>query len=255
MKKTNVNESVKRFKEKIKTDKKFRTQFATTVVASVVVIATAITAPVVIHNNKIKAEEYTSVPIVSEVETETITEIETEPETETTEPETTEPITAEATEPSKPVANKPQSNKNNGSGNKNNSGNKGNAGNNAGNTVTQNPNSRLWTEQDTIDAVEEAKRYAISKGFVIDPSLNKDNSSWGPQLAAWHDITPERKAKLSKDLRDRVDSTYQRIRNCFPEYSDEEYSEIRKEHPATINIFYEARPFDNEEPWFIYVVF
>lgn len=280
MKKTNFNESVERLKERIKTDKKFKTEFTTIMVASVVVIATAITVPTVIHNNKIKAKEDTSVPIVAETETETATipdgvettvdeqgnvvavtnengeyvyttaVTQTEPETETEAPKET----SKQQDASKLAANKPQSNKNNGSSNKNNGGNKGNTGN-TGNTATQNPNSRPTTEADAIEAVEEAKKYAISRGFVIDPSLNKDNSTWGPQIAVRQNMYPERKAKLSKDLRDRVDSTYQRIRNCFPEYSDEEYSEIRKEHPATINIFYECRPFDSEEPYYIYVVF
>lgn len=281
MKKTNFNESVERFKERIKTDKKFKTEFTTIMVASVVVIATAITVPTVIHNNKIKAEENTVAPIIAETETETATipdgvettvdeqgnvvavtnengeyvyttaVPQTEPETETEAPKET----SKQQDVSKPAANKPQSNKNNGSSNKNNGGNKGNTGN-TGNTATQNPNSRPWTEQDTIDAVEEAKRYAISRGFVIDPSLNKDNSTWGPQLAAWENITPERKAKLSKDLRDNVDSMYNRIRSdgLFQGMTDEEYEEYRKNKPAHINIFYEARPFDTEEPWFIYVV-
>ena len=279
MKKTNFNESVKRFKERIKNDKKFKTQFATVMVASVVVVATAITVPTVIHNNKIKAKEDTSVPIVAETETETVTipdgvettvdeqgkvvavtnengeyvyttaAPQTEPETETEAPKET----SKQQDASKPAANKPQSKKNNGSNNKNNGGNKGSAGN----TATQNPNSRPTTEADAIEAVEEAKKYAISRGFVIDPSLNKDNSTWGPQIAVRQNMYPERKAKLSKDLRDRVDSTYQRIRygGIMANFSDEEYKEYRKEHPATINIFYESRPFDSEEPYYIYVVF
>lgn len=137
MKKTNFNESVERFKERIKTDKKFKTEFTTIMVTSVVVIATAITVPTVVHNNKIKAKEDTSVPIVAETETETVTipdgvettvdeqgnvvavtnengeyvyttaVTQTEPETETEAPKET----SKQQDASKPAANKPQNKK------------------------------------------------------------------------------------------------------------------------------------------------
>lgn len=282
MKKTNFNESVERFKERIKTDKKFKTQFATVMVASVVVVATAITVPTVIHNNKIKAKEDTSVPIVAETETETVTipdgvettvdeqgnivavtnengeyvyttaVTQTEPETETEAPKET----SKQQDASKPAANKPQSKKNNGSSNKNNGGNKGNAGNTGGsnnNEVQQ--DWRPVTEADVKAIVEEARAYAKSKGFVIDTSMTEVGTSWGPETGILNKFSSEHKANYAQNLRDRVDSTYKTIRNCFPEYSDEEYAELRKEHPATINIFYKYRPNDSEEPYYIYVVY
>lgn len=282
MKKTNFNESVERFKERIKTDKKFKTQFATVMVASVVVVATAITVPTVIHNNKIKAKEDTSVPIVAETETETVTipdgvettvdeqgnvvavtnengeyvyttaAPQTEPETETEAPKET----SKQQDASKPAANKPQNKKNNGSSNKNNGGNKGNAGNTGGsnnNEVQQ--DWRPVTEADVKSIVEEARAYAKSKGFVIDTSMTEVGTSWGPETGILYKFSPKWRAKYLEDLRYEVDSTYKTIRNCFPEYSDEEYAELRKEHPATINIFYKYRPNDSEEPYYIYVVY
>ena len=282
MKKTNFNESVERFRERIKTDKKFKTEFTTIMVASVVVVATAITVPTVIHNNKIKAKEDTSVPIVAETETETVTipdgvettvdeqgnvvavtnengeyvyttaVTQTEPETETEAPKET----SKQQDTSKPAANKPQSKKNNGSSNKNNGGNKGNAGNTGGsnnNEVQQ--DWRPVTEADVKAIVEEAKTYAKSKGFVIDTSMTEVGTSWGPEIGILNKFSSVHKANYAQHLRDRVDSTYKTIRNCFLEYSDEEYAELRKEHPATINIFYKYRPNDSEEPYYIYVVY
>lgn len=251
MKKTNFNESVKRFKERIKTDKKFKTQFATVMVASVVVIATAITVPTVIHNNKIKAKEDASVPIVAETETETVTipdgvettvdeqgnvvavtnengeyvyttaVTQTEPETETEAPKETSKQDA-----SKPAANKPQNKKNNGSSNKNNGGNKGNAGNTGGsnnNEVQQ--DWRPVTEADVKSIVEEARAYAKSKGFVIDTSMTEVGTSWGPETGILYKFSPKWRAKYLEDLRYEVDSTYKLLREDYrwlpPELNDE----------------------------------
>lgn len=74
MKKFNVKEAVKNLNEKLKNDKKFKARFATLTVAGVIVIATAITVPTVVHNNKIKAEENTTnVAVQAEPKTETTT--------------------------------------------------------------------------------------------------------------------------------------------------------------------------------------
>lgn len=74
MKKFNLKEAAKNLNEKLKNDKKFKARFATLTVAGVIVIATAITVPTVMHNNKIKAEENTSnVAVQAEPETETTT--------------------------------------------------------------------------------------------------------------------------------------------------------------------------------------
>lgn len=74
MKKFNLKEAVKNLNEKLKNDKKFKARFATLTVAGVIVIATAITVPTVVHTNKIKAEENTTnVAVQAEPETETTT--------------------------------------------------------------------------------------------------------------------------------------------------------------------------------------
>lgn len=74
MKKFNLKEAAKNLNEKLKHDKKFKARFATLTVAGVIVIATAITVPTVVHNNKIKAEENTTnVAVQAEPETETTT--------------------------------------------------------------------------------------------------------------------------------------------------------------------------------------
>lgn len=266
MKKTNFNESVERFKERIKTDKKFKTQFATVMVASVVVIATAITVPTVIHNNKIKAKEDTSVPIVAETETETVTipdgvettvdeqgnvvavtnengeyvyttaVTQTEPETETEAPKE-----ASKQDASKTAANKPQSKKNNGSSNKNNGGNKGNAGNTGGsnnNEVQQ--DWRPVTEADVKAIVEEAKTYAKSKGFVIDTSMTEVGTSWGPETGILYKFSPKWRAKYLKDLRYEVDSIYKTMRDVNGSWAVTESGKVVRGH----NVNFEGRSFN-----------
>ena len=74
MKKFNLKEAAKSLNEKLKNDKKFKARFATLTVAGVIVVATAITVPTVVHNNKNKAEENTTnVAVQAEPETETTT--------------------------------------------------------------------------------------------------------------------------------------------------------------------------------------
>lgn len=74
MKKFNLKEAAKNLNEKLKNDKKFKARFATLTVAGVIVVATAITVPTVVHNNKIKAEENTTnVAVQAEPEPETTT--------------------------------------------------------------------------------------------------------------------------------------------------------------------------------------
>ena len=109
------------------------------------------------------------------------------------------------------------------------------------------------TEADVKAIVEEAKAYARSKGITIDSSLTKYGTSWGPETGIGYDFTPEWKAKYSKDLRDRIDDMYKQMKANF---TDEEWEKIKQEHPEAIavNIFYEYRPHDSAEPYYIYVV-
>lgn len=305
MKKFNLKEAVKNLNEKLKNDKKFKARFATLTVAGVIVIATAITVPTVVHNNKIKAEENTTnVAVQAEPETETTplpdgveTTVDAEghvvPVTDesgnfvytTATPETTiaaiESTAANVNNNTNNTAggntgsssntgssnNKSTGGKKNtsgnkstggnktNSGNKNNSGNKGNSGGSNSSGGSQQQGTRPVTEADVKAIVEEAKAYARSKGFVIDSSMTEVGTSWGPETGIGYDFTPEWKAKYSKDLRDRIDSTYKLLREDWSEMSDEEYAEYRAKKPAHINIFYKYRPNDSAEPYYIYVVY
>lgn len=294
MKKFNLKEAVKNLNEKLKNDKKFKARFATLTVAGVIVVATAITVPTVVHNNKIKAEENTTnVAVQAEPETETTTlpdGVETTVDAEghvvpvtdesgnfvytTATPETTiaaiESTAANVNNNTNNTAggNKGSSsntgssnNKSTGgnktnSGNKNNSGNKGNSGGSNSSGGSQQQGTRPVTEADVKAIVEEAKAYARNKyGYVIDSSLTEVGTSWGPETGILAKFDDARKAKYSKDLRDEIDGVYKGGRQDFSELSDEEYAEFWKKHPARMNIFYKYRPNDSAEPYYIYVVY
>lgn len=299
MKKFNLKEAVKNLNEKLKNDKKFKARFATLTVAGVIVVATAITVPTVVHNNKIKAEENTTnVAVQAEPETETTTlpdGVETTVDAEghivpvtdesgnfvytTATPETT--IAAiDNTAVENNNANNDNAGGNKGSsgntgssnnkstggkkntggnktnsGNKNNSGNKGNSGGSNSSGGSQQQGSRPVTEADVKAIVEEAKAYARSKGFVIDSSMTEVGTSWGPELGITKEFEPGDNKLYAKQLRDRIDSTYELLREDWSEMSDEEYAEYRAKKPAHINIFYKYRPNDSAEPYYIYVVY
>lgn len=299
MKKFNLKEAAKNLNEKLKNDKKFKARFATLTVAGVIVIATAITVPTVVHNNKIKAEENTTnVAVQAEPETETTTlpdGVETTVDAEghvvpvtdesgnfvytTATPETTiaaiESTAANVNNNTNNTAggNKGSSSntgssnnkstggkKNTGgnktnSGNKNNSGNEGNSGGSNSSGGSQQQGSRPVTEADVKAIVEEAKAYARSKGFVIDSSMTEVGTSWGPELGITKEFEPGDNKLYAKQLRDRIDSTYELLREDWSEMSDEEYAEYRAKKPAHINIFYKYRPNDSAEPYYIYVVY
>lgn len=298
MKKFNLKEAVKNLNEKLKNDKKFKARFVTLTVAGVIVIATAITVPTVVHNNKIKAEENTTnVAVQAEPETETTTlpdGIETTVDAEghvvpvtdesgnfvytTATPETTiaaiESTAANVNNNTNNTAggnkgsssntgssnNKSTGGKKNTGGNKTNSGNKNNSGN-KGNSGGSNSsgggnNQQSWrpvTEADVKAIVEEAKSYARSKGITIDSSLTKYGTSWGPEIGILKKFKPGDDKLYAEHLRDRIDDMYKRMKANF---TDEEWKKIEQEHPETIavNIFYEYRPNDSEEPYYIYVV-
>lgn len=293
MKKFNLKEAAKNLNEKLKNDKKFKARFATLTVAGVIVVATAITVPTVVHNNKIKAEENTTnVAVQAEPETETTTlpdGVETTVDAEghivpvtdesgnfvytTATPETT--IAAiDNTAVENNNANNDNAGGNKGSsgntgssnnkstggnktnsGNKNNSGNKGNSGGSNSSGGSQQQGSRPVTEADVKAIVEEAKAYARSKGFVIDSSMTEVGTSWGPELGITKEFEPGDNKLYAKQLRDRIDSTYELLREDWSEMSDEEYAEYRAKKPAHINIFYKYRPNDSAEPYYIYVVY
>lgn len=282
MKKFNLKEAVKNLNEKLKNDKKFKARFATLTVAGVIVIATAITVPTVVHNNKIKAEENTTnVAVQAEPETETTTlpdGVETTVDAEghvvpvtdesgnfvytTATPETT--IAAiEST-----AANVNNNTNNTAGGNKGGSGNK-NTGNSGG---SQQQGTRPVTEADVKAIVEEAKAYARSKGFVIDSSMTEVGTSWGPEIGITKEFEPGDNKLYAEHLRDRIDSTYKRLREDYRwkppveqedgtlrspgQRTEKEMDEmVSKYGIGSINIFYKYRPNDSAEPYYIYVVY
>mgnify|MGYP006962270750 CR=1 FL=1 len=233
MKKTNFNESVERFKERIKNDKKFKTQFATVMVASVVVVATAITVPAVIHNNRIKAEKNTVAPIIvqGENEIESLTE-----EAESTANEESQPALevseTENTETKKPTEKKAQENKKNSSNTKPKQ-----------ETVTASPQTteHVWTQAEVDAIVTEIKQYAIDKGFVINSRLTTQGTSW--RNPASTESTPER---VKSRLHYCVDDIYTMGMNRFGYIPEESYLNV---------VAQQYTDSDGNTQWEIYVVY
>ncbi len=239
MKKTNFNESVERFKERIKNDKKFKTEFTTIMVASVVVVATAITVPTVIHNNKIKAEENTVAPIIvqGENEIESLTE-----ETESTANEESQPASevseTENTETKKPTEKKAQESKNNSSNsqNKNNTSAKKET-----TTASEQMTEHVWTQAEVDAIVTEIKQYAIDKGFVINSRLTTQGTSW--RNPASTESTPER---VKSRLHYCVDDIYTMGMNRFGYIPEESYLNV---------VAQQYTDSDGNTQWEIYVVY
>lgn len=233
MKKTNFNESVERFKERIKTDKKFKTEFTTIMVASVVVIATAITVPTVIHNNKIKAEKNTVAPIIvqGENEIESLTE-----EAESTANEESQPASevseTENTETKKPTEKKAQESKKNSSNTKP----KQDTG-----TTSPQTTEHVWTQAEVDAIVTEIKQYAIDKGFVINSRLTTQGTSW--RNPASTESTPER---VKSRLHYCVDDIYTMGMNRFGYIPEESYLNV---------VAQQYTDSDGNTQWEIYVVY
>lgn len=278
MKKFNLKEAAKNLNEKLKNDKKFKARFATLTVAGVIVIATAITVPTVVHNNKIKAEGHV-VPVTDESGNFVYT---------TATPETTiaaiESTAANVNNNTNNTAggNKggssntgSSSNKSTGgkkntggnktnSGNKNNSGNKGNSGGSNSSGGSQQQGSRPVTEADVKAIVEEARAYAKNKyGYLVDTSMEFKTpegypTSWGPEIGITKEFEPGDDKLYAEHLRDSIDSTYKddRYGGAMANVSDEEWEAMIKKEPRClrINIFYKYRPNDSAEPYYIYVV-
>lgn len=233
MKKTNFNESVERFKERIKTDKKFKTEFTTIMVASVVVVATAITVPTVIHNNKIKAEENTVAPIIvqGENEIESLTEEAESTANEESQP-TSEVSETENTETKKPTEKKAQENRKNSSNTKP----KQETG-----TTSPQTTEHVWTQAEVDAIVTEIKQYAIDKGFVINSRLTTQGTSW--RNPASTESTPER---VKSRLHYCVDDIYTMGMNRFGYIPEESYLNV---------VAQQYTDSDGNTQWEIYVVY
>ena len=221
---------------KLKTNKKFRTQFIGIAVACVVVIVLAIAIPVKIHNSKIDVQpieaesasnaEYditlTTAPQV-ELTTEEITEAPTETPTEapTQASATTKSVTKASTTKS---VTKPAT---------------------TAQTVEQ-TTQWLWTEADLQDVVNQAKAYATSKGIVIDSSLSEVGTTWlNPVTTDWC----RSKARAIQGVKYQIDEAYNDA--CKNGY-DPSWG------PFSINIFYKPwnsiATYPEDTCWGIYVV-
>ena len=235
MKKTNFSESVERFKERIKTDKKFKTEFTTIMVASVVVISTAIAVPTAVHNHKINTEENTVAPIIvqGENEIESLTE-----EAESTANEEFQPASevseTDNTETEKPTENKARESKNNSS----NSQNKNNiSAKKETTTATAQTTEHVWTQAEVDELVNEALAYARKRGFTINPNLNTVGTSWRTPATTY--LT---KARIQSRLKYLIDQSYDSVVNCLGYFDPK----------AEINVL--SIPCAENE-WEIYVVY
>ena len=207
-----MKQKIQNFKTKLKENKKFKVQFAAVITACVVVIACAITIPVCVHNSNVKKTQAveTESSTNDAISTETDTSTETTTEATTAETTTAEPTTIEVTA----LASSGAVNNGSSSSNKGGSGNSGNSSNNKPTTTkpvtttkketTAEDDKWNWTQADVDATVAEVKRYAISKGFAIDPSLTEVGTSWMSPL----DTRWDAKTRGVSDLEYQVDLAY-----------------------------------------------
>ena len=256
---------MKKFIEKLKSDKKMQAAVICGSVGAVIILAAAITIPVTLHN-RISVEKQAAQAAVS---TESVTAEITTAAQATTEPETTQSVESTTTAPTTSAAdsnlgssgssgaNSSQSSgssKSTGSGSSSSSsgsgsGNSGSssqkpASNNSGSgssAGSAQSNESQWTQAEVDALVAEIKAYAQNKGFTIDSSLGKQGTSYSNPIHAGKD-----KAKTKADLKENVDFSYQQVVNSLG-YFDER---------ATINVFSEKiiDEFDGSSQWYIYVV-
>ena len=208
-----MKQKIQNFKAKLKENKKFKAQFVSAITACVVVLACAITIPVCVHNSNVKKTQAveTESSTNDAISTEADTSTETTTEATTAETTTAETTTIEATE----VASNGSSGNNSSSpSNKGGSGNSGNSSNNKPTTtkpvtttkkeITTEDDRLNWTQADVDATVAEVKRYAISKGYTIDPSLTEVGTSWMSPL----DTRWDAKTRGVSDLEYQVDRLY-----------------------------------------------
>ncbi len=216
-------EVFKHLSEKLKTDKKTRVAVITSAVGAVIVLAAAVTIPVALHNRvKVEADAESAAITAEAVVTESAPAVVTAPETETVSEITTEPTTAgttaqAASKNADAGKNTPVDTNKGGSANKSGSSDssaqKPNSGPNGGQSqqkppAAEQPNKKNpeldWTQADVDAAVAEAKRYAKSKGLVIDNALTVNGTSWSSPI----DTRLDHKSNASVDLHYQIDRFY-----------------------------------------------
>lgn len=251
---------MKKFAEKLRSDKKMQAAVICGSVGAVIILAAAITIPVTLHNH-ISVEKQAAQAAVS---TESVmAKIPTAAQA-TTEPETTQSVESTTTAPTTSAAdsnlgssgssgaNSSQSSggsKSTGSGSSSSSGggsgssgsssqkpasNTSGSGSSAGSAQS---NESHWTQAEVDALVAEIKSYAQSKGFSINSSLTTQGTSWSNPVHTGKD-----KAKTKADLKYDIDFIYNKGISRFgyiPEGSE-------------LNVF--AKPYATNE-WEIYVVY
>lgn len=252
---------MKKFIEKLKSDKKMQADVICGSVGAVIILAAAITIPVTLHN-RISVEKQAAQAAVS---TESVTAEITTAAQATTEPETTQSVESTTTAPTTSAAdsnlgssgssgaNSSQSSgsskstgsgsssSSSGSGSSSSSGSSSQSSGSGSSTGSVQSDESQWTQAEVDALVAEIKAYAQNKGFTIDSSLGKQGTSYSNPIHAGKD-----KAKTKADLKENVDFSYQQVVNSLG-YFDER---------ATINVFSEKiiDEFDGSSQWYIYVV-
>lgn len=258
---------MKKFAEKLRSDKKTQAAVICGSVGAVIVLAAAITIPVTLHN-RISVEKHAAQAAVS---TESVTAEITTAAQAATEPETTQSVEATTVAPTTSTANNNSGNsggsgsssskssgssKSTGSGGSSKS-SSGNSSSSGGSSSSQssgsqnpnskpadkpaqaNPNKKVWTQAEVDSVIAEAKSYAQSKGFTINSNKGLSGTTWStPILTEWNTI-----AKVKSDCIYDID--------FFCEKAIAELGSVT----GSINIFAEKYTDSDGDPqWEIYVV-
>lgn len=239
----------KRIVEKIKTDRKTRNTVICAGIGVVLVLAAAVTVPVMLHNR---------ISVVQEAEQKITTTESTTDENTTAAPtsetsaETTVAAVAEATEPTSTQAASSTTGKKENTQNAVKPAVQGtNGGSTAqtpqGNTTNaqtaeqQIPAKKQWTQAEVDALVVEMKQYAQSKGFTIKSSLTTQGTSW-----QYYADTTFSEAFIRDELKQGVDDVYDMGMNRFGYIPKESYLNI---------VTQQYTDSDGYTQWEIYVVY
>lgn len=191
----------------IRNDKRTRNAVIGASVGAVLVLAAAVTVPVMLHNRAPAAQAAEpSVTVTEQTAAETAAAEPTSAAvTELTVSETTEPTTAQTTNSTSEKKEKPKSSaKPAAQGTGNNSG--AAAKQPAPNTPPaepQKPNKKQWTQAEVDALVAEMKAYGVSKGLTV-------NSAKGIQGTSWRtpSVTESAEDKIRSQLKYHIDEVY-----------------------------------------------
>ncbi len=234
--------------ETLRNDKRTRNTVICVSVGAVLVLAAAVTVPVMLHNRApIAQAAEPSVTVTEQTTAETAAAAPTsEAVTVPTVSETTEPTSA-ASPMGDSVTEKKEKPKSSAKPSAQGTGNSSGAAAKqpAPNTPPaepQKPSKKQWTQAEVDALVAEMKAYAKSRGFVIDSSLTTVGTSW--RNPASTQSTPERaKQRLIYLVNESYDSAVDSL-GYFPE------------NRATLNIVTQQyTDSDGYTQWEIYVVY